>query len=253
MKGDVLSHFFVVAIVPRDADDVKDAIAKLMEPYNENIEAPEYEKPCYCIGFKARDEAHGHAWPDPDEIRNAFNTRHKDDPGPVKDKAWQEEEYKPRDKVRRAFLDAHPLKDSTDPNCEECNGTGIVMSTYNPKSKWDWYRIGGRWDGEIQKVSVESKDGGFNFGDDHTSLTRNSAPVGFLIEKNVTPFAVVTPDGEWHERGTMGWWGIVTLPNGEVEGSPDIEPDEDHRWIDFVKELFSKYLGHHAVGLDCHI
>jgi len=23
------------------------------------------------------------------------------------------------------------------------------------------------------------------------------------------PFAVVTPDGQWHEKGRMGWFGLV--------------------------------------------
>ncbi|WP_231115051.1 hypothetical protein [Neomoorella thermoacetica] len=32
------------------------------------------------------------------------------------------------------------------------------------------------------------------------------------IKRNVnfTTFAVITPDGTWHEKGNMGWWGIVT-------------------------------------------
>lgn len=35
----------------------------------------------------------------------------------------------------------------------------------------------------------------------------NTAPVSEILENKIVPFAIVTPDGEWHERGNMGWWG----------------------------------------------
>lgn len=32
---------------------------------------------------------------------------------------------------------------------EELSAEGGIMSTYNPKSKWDWYTVGGRWQGML--------------------------------------------------------------------------------------------------------
>ena len=34
-------------------------------------------------------------------------------------------------------------------DCEDCNGSGTSVTTYNPESKWDWYQVGGRWEGEL--------------------------------------------------------------------------------------------------------
>ena len=33
------------------------------------------------------------------------------------------------------------------PECLDCFGTGKYTTTCNPKSKWDWYSLGGRWCG----------------------------------------------------------------------------------------------------------
>ena len=38
------------------------------------------------------------------------------------------------------------------------NAQGEPLSTYNPDSKWDWYVIGGRWDGWIQEKDANGED-----------------------------------------------------------------------------------------------
>lgn len=69
---------------------------------------------------------------------------------------------------------------------------GNELSTYNPNSKWDWYVVGGRWDGDI-----------LHAGDYDT----NNAPKEALTKVG-TPYCFVDLDGNWHEKGSMGWWGI---------------------------------------------
>ena len=61
------------------------------------------------------------------------------------------------------------------------------------------------------------------------------------IPDDTTPFAVVTPDGEWHERGHMGWWASV----GDEKDRED--------WEKEVGAILSKYPDHIAVVVDCHI
>lgn len=61
------------------------------------------------------------------------------------DKLWQEEYIL----SQKQILEADSEKESPDPNCNECHGTGKNMTTYNPSSKWDWYQIGGRWYGNF--------------------------------------------------------------------------------------------------------
>lgn len=62
--------------------------------------------------------------------------------------------------------------------------------------------------------------------------------------KALKTFAVLTQDGEWHENGKMGWWGVVR----DEKESPD---DWDSKYYDrFIKNLSpNTYL----VVVDCHV
>ena len=104
-------------------------------------------------------------------------------------------------KIEEAEAKLHPLYEKPSPECEECNGTGKYPSTYNPQSEWDWWNM----------------------------------------KKPVIPFAILTPDGEWCEKGKMGWWGMVS-------GRKD-----ENDWEASVKEIYAKYHDCVAVGCDLHI
>lgn len=70
-----------------------------------------------------------------------------------------------------------------------------VIRRTNPNAKWDWYVIGGRWDGVLVQ-----KDG------QGTNTARHKD-----IDWDTTnaPFTVVLPGGKWVQKGDMGWWGVV--------------------------------------------
>lgn len=76
----------------------------------------------------------------------------------------------------------------------------FYWSTYNQSSKWDWYEVGGRWDG-----SLETKDG-----------LVNEATIGELI-KPIEPTFAVVKDGIWYENGKVGMWGFVGGERAEEE------------------------------------
>lgn len=69
-------------------------------------------------------------------------------------------------------------------------------TTYNPKSKWDWYQVGGRWGGYFLLKNGQRVDT-CRWGDVDTES------LGAII-----PFAILH-DGEWIERGKMGWFASV--------------------------------------------
>jgi hypothetical protein len=54
-------------------------------------------------------------------------------------------------------------------------------------------------------------------------------------------FAVITPDGKWHEKGQMGWWACVS--------------NEDENWKDDYYEAFIKDTNpeYWLIVVDCHI
>jgi hypothetical protein len=47
---------------------------------------------------------------------------------------------------------------AADPNCDDCEGSGIVSYSYNPQEVFDWYEPGGRWDGQIRAGAVTLKE-----------------------------------------------------------------------------------------------
>ncbi len=76
----------------------------------------------------------------------------------------------------------------TDPSCETCNGTGKMKTTYNTFACFDWWEIGGNWDGDLAGITRKSN-----------TLWRNCVVVRDL-PKNYYFFALVTPNKKWHEQ-----------------------------------------------------
>ena len=81
-----------------------------------------------------------------------------------------------------------------------------LLSRYNPDSRWDWYSIGGRWNLYLHLKELD---------DNGDRIRANQATFGeidwdYMIDNDVTPFCFVTEDGEWVEKGEMGWWGMVS-------------------------------------------
>jgi len=112
---------------------------------------------------------------------------------------------------------------------EQFNTQGEPLSTYNPKSKWDWWVVGGRWHGWITGKKHTGRD----------LVENNIATTEHAIERRIVPHAIVTPDGHWHERGQMGWWAVLITEN------------ED--WDAQAKEILASYPGHQLLILDAHI
>lgn len=105
--------------------------------------------------------------------------------------------------------------------------------------KWDWYSVGGRWCGEMVGKPISSEDG-FNFDEKYRTFEGNNCLVE-EITPGWTPFAIITPKGEWIERGEMGWWAVVS------------NEKEEEKWEEEVKKVFAKYKGHTVVSVDTHI
>jgi len=175
---------------------------------------------------------------------------------------------------------------------------------FNPKAKWDWYKLGGRWAGfftlkpdcygkrgekswsneneeikphtfdqakkcnidfdlmadekfeelsstydkfeeEVAEKGYDPGNGYFNYGIENTGDRDN--PVAETREQylkrcgGVSTFAVLK-DGEWYEKGEMGWWGCV---------SDEKAPDE---WRDQFTNLLESLPDDTLLSVyDCHI
>jgi len=259
-----MSHFVTLVILPNEEfDNTDEKLTELFAPYNENMEVEPYMRECYCVGDEALAEIregvecqlgdlgiHGDWFHRirQEALKKAGITDFKDDAQWEKaqaieaelDSRWQKEVAKPRENLRKKLLAEHPKAKDPDPECEECKGTGEYESTYNPKSKWDWWVVGGRWDGSIQG-DQRSSENGFNFGEQHHQYQNNICTTESLVEKLYVPFAIITPDGEWHERGEMCWFAVVA---NEKDGVC---------WEDTVFQIYNAYPNHFAVACDLHI
>jgi hypothetical protein len=206
-----MTHFTVGIILPPGVSQVESYIAEQMEPYLEHGDADPYV--CYSLEEAAQDIAsdihrleliisRNEQFYDITKCRENLEQLRTMTP-----------EQKYQDRIRYH---------------EHFNESGEPISTYNPKSKWDWYSIGGRWDGWIN-----DREAGAESVHDNTATTEQA------IARNKIPHAIVTPGGYWHERGRMGWWAILVT--------------ENENWDSQAKEILATYPGYRVVIVDAHI
>ena len=165
-------------------------------------------------------------------------------------------------------------------SCYVVDKDGNVYAKYNPDARWDWYVIGGRFAGRL-RVNGERTDsakvGEIDFSPDpevykeslrfwevvvehkparpeekHFSIynekyyadTYGDRETFARVNSLFKTHAVITPDGEWHERGEVGYFGVSSETPEE-----GIEWDKKYveRFIDGAdKELI-------LTVVDCHI
>lgn len=207
-----MTHFNVAIIVPPGKQEfIEGFVALQMAPYDEDIKVDPYV--CYSL-----EEAAAEIENDRKRLERIIE---RNEPDYDLDRCRQllkelgvtTPEAKYRDRIKHHEL----FNDRREP-----------LSTYNPKSKWDWYVIGGRWDGWINDREEKGE-----------RIDDNMATTEQVIACGKIPHAIITPDGEWHEHGRMGWWAILLT--------------ENEHWEDDAREILRRYPGHHAVIVDAHI
>ena len=181
-----MSHFCTYVFTKKNGRSVEELLA----PYDENIIFAPYVE-------YTREQAIAKVRKEIEEYKNDLYAKYLKDP-----KAYAEN----CNKGHLCYIrDEFPKKlNWTDDECYEdmknyysedmIKPNGDLLSTYNPNSKWDWYTVGGRWN-----KCINTLDGR------HV----NEAFVHEVNWKDSTPFAFITPIGEWCEKGEMGWWAVV--------------------------------------------
>lgn len=232
-----MSHFACLAIVPKqEVNDIHSYIEKALAPFDENKEVP-------------------HVVKNAEELMADFdmhNSAHPDDP------------YESIITFAEEWFGY------------SINKKGEAVSDRNPDSKWDWWSVGGRWSGILKLKKSDERRDILPFGDiDFDTMTASNIQkaeknwaaaegkngqdrflnhgVGkedthesFVFERSfpIVTFAVITKDGKWHERGSMGWWAIVS--------------DEKETYADWASKYQERFLNNLdsedvLVILDLHI
>lgn len=221
-----MSHFCVYVF-----HDKNTSIDTLLAPYDENIVVEPY------VEYN-KEEAIAKVRKEIEDYKN----------GPYAEYIKNPEEYEKKYKCTKKYIEflknEFPKKINwTDDQCYDdmkeyydsdmIDKDGNLLSKYNPKSKWDWYEVGGRWCGGIPmktntKLEIKSC---------------NECMVSQIdMDKISPPYAYVDTNGNWNERGKMGWFGIST--NDKDEKSWD---DEFKKFINNQKKSTIVTL------VDCHI
>ncbi|EJU15135.1 hypothetical protein LH128_00090 [Sphingomonas sp. LH128] len=126
---------------------------------------------------------------------------------------------------------------------------GRCIRRTNPNKKWDWWTVGGRWTGLLTLKQGATGDLG------HRAWCASAAEAGTADRARVSDvdleamanaghplrtFAVVK-DGQWFQKGRMGWWACVSDAMSEDE------------WTSEFDKLLSASSDQFITIVDCHI
>jgi DNA-binding transcriptional MerR regulator len=207
-----MTHFTVGLIVPtRELPHIEEFVAQQMAPYDESMEVEPYVS--YSI-----EQAQADLTRDISRFERIIELKDADYNLEKCQEHLEKLRFTTAEEKYRDYLRYH----------EQFDEDGNPISTYNPDSKWDWYVIGGRWDGWINDRKTS-----------HEAMSDNIATTEAVLERNKLPHAIITPDGELHEHGQMGWWGNMLTENESYESE--------------AKLVLSRFPGHHLIILDAHI
>jgi hypothetical protein len=198
-----MTHFFTLVLISGTTapDDIEEAVKRLLAPFDANRPVTPYK--VYLTG-KGRERLAARYGIPADKLAAFLRSSQQ---------GWEEDEH------------------------------GLYRwRAVNPHARFDSCRIGGRWDGAL-RVSSGRKKATCPTGDKYERLGGNVLPVRQVnrLDHKLICHALVTPDGQWHERGTAGWWNVITNEKDESE------------WDREVATIFQRYQDHLLVGVDCHI
>lgn len=115
-----------------------------------------------------------------------------------------------------------------------------AMSSNNPDGKWDWYEIGGRFNGRIRGIEIPRPE------HSPVSIDANTISASELLQSGTLskrlPFAVVTPHSLWIERTSFiststGWY---------------VREEKIRSWQQRISRILRTFLDHRVVCVDAH-
>ena len=238
-----MSHSTVLVVLPNSLveskGDIDDALAEVLEPFNENKEMEQYVKLTKAEAIKAQREHY-------EAVRDKGNyAQYLQDPA----KYIEEAKHNPAhiEYITKKFpeiltkLDDEEFLYKEATEWETLDDDGNIVSTYNPKSKWDWYVVGGRWTGRVMNWTDTVHHEAVKYSERYTepAWDEKVGGVDYLQKKDLEQFsgtfAMLTADGEWHEKGSMGWFGMVSdeKPQEEwdVKQKQMVEDVADEDWL----------------------
>jgi len=235
-----MTHFITGIIVPKEnIEFAEDYIAETLEKYGEEYKVEPYIE-------KTKDEIEKEF----EEWKEKINKKIKDQ-AKLED---YEEKYIEDGKIRDISLKEW-VKSWKGYN--KFDKDGNALTTQNPNSFYDWYEIGGRWNGlfyeeelgegeELEKNKIPIKDLIQKYKEQEGLLDNPKKQILDQLEnkdpnKNHFLIHIVVADGEVHRGRRYGWFGT----------SNDIMDLKD--WKKKYLELLEKNQNNFMINLDAHV
>lgn len=134
-----MTHYGVLVALPKRTKNIDRAIENVLAPFDENIEVEPYVRHTVADIKAGRIETIK-------TVKENILKAEAENPQTEHSKEWLKSS-KPYLANLEKMSDEEYYHDQTEGST--LNEDGDEMSTYNPQSKWDWYTVGGRWNGSI--------------------------------------------------------------------------------------------------------
>ena len=245
-----MSHFTVVVALPESsvaAVGINESLNEVLAPYNENREVERYVK-------YTKEEAIAKEREEIIDYRdNGLYAEYLADPEKYVSEHGHHESH--IEYLLTGFPEKLTHLDDEDwlyeqairwEEPDDLDDKGGITSTYNPKSKWDWWVIGGRWSKTVFNATPLGMKKDEFFGGEYEYFEEDGVDVVQVENLNKdtlrAPYAFVDLEGNWNEKGEMGWFG---MSSNEMD-----QEDWDAVYRRFVESLDP---GTTLVLVDAHI
>lgn len=187
-----MTHFVGAVLVPAGTRDEQGYLESVLERYSEERTVDPY------VNQEYSDEEYNRAFKGMTEILDQWKQRERE--GTLR--PW-EAKNEPTDITGMSKLEV--LRTWGGDWREDADGVLREYTTYNPESEWDWWVVGGRWDGEFAP-------GNHLPVADAIDELQSSDPAQWKF-----PYSLVNAEGEWITKGAMGWFGIAAPAMTDLE------------------------------------
>jgi hypothetical protein len=209
-------HITTYVLLPEDETNIARKLDELILPYAQSFAVSPYERGCECVYFNAFKKAADLAAALGAGMRGLCLT------------------FKKEAVTKEDLIERHTALlrlGSPDSSCEECNGSGVVISTENPNVQYDSWDVDmSAYEKIIEDCLVDSAI---------LKAKEQIVPVRNLVLRKVpTPDAILTPDGTWHESEEWIWNFHAVV--------------KDENWPKKVLHLLEGHTNTLLVPLDCH-
>lgn len=248
-----MSHFMITVALPSEVEASEAALQKSLEealaPFEEELETPryvEYTKAELIAKGRKRIE----------DYRTGLYAEYLADP------AGYLEKYSHNAHHCRYISEEFPEKLTWNDDQvyadqltwyepEDIGAEGEVYSDRNPNAQWDWYSVGGRWQGKWRfksKPDYEYLQSHVSWGvnkDEHELATDCGRVDDIAAETIDSAWGYLNLDGKWIEKGKMGWFGF-----SDADESDEAEAKWKKAYLDWIVSLPKDTW---IVNVDCHI